>query len=154
MTNSSFVYLIEAQMGVLKIGCSARPETRLKTMAVNSPTPLRLIAVWPGVTADERALHARFDAHRFYNEWFRIEGDLAGFVESVRGKGVARIPDWSDSGPSGSAERKKAGRHSASMKLKALWADPAHREFLADVKARRKRIESRRAKPQSQGEAA
>lgn len=145
MTNSSFVYLIEAQIGVLKIGCSARPETRLKTMAVNSPTPLRLVAIWPGVTADERALHAKFADNRFYNEWFRIEGELAEFVANVRGIGVTAIPDWSDSGPDGSAERKKAGRRKASAKLKALWADPSHREFLCRVKETRKRIEARQS---------
>lgn len=150
----TFVYLIEAQMGVLKIGCSRKPETRLRTMAVNSPTPLRLIATWPGQIADEQALHRRFHDHRFYNEWFRLEGEVANFVESVRGKGVLSIPDWASCTPKASEERKRAGRERAGLKLKALWADPAHREFLADVKARRKRIESRRAKPQSHGEAA
>lgn len=149
MTNSSFVYLIEAQIGVLKIGCSRKPETRLRTMAVNSPTPLRLIATWPGLIADEQALHRRFNGHRFYNEWFRIEGDLAEFVRTVRGKGVVSIPDWADCGPEASEERKRAGHQRAGLKLKALWADPAHREFLAVVKERRKRIERRRASAQS-----
>jgi hypothetical protein len=121
---SSFVYLIEAQIGVLKIGCAFSPESRLTSVRTHSPVPTRLIACWPGSYIDEQALHARFIAHRSHFEWFRIEGELLKFVAERMGQGLEAIEPWSAVLFDSSA-RRTASRARATSKMKAAWSDPA-----------------------------
>lgn len=87
------VYVIEAISGVCKIGCSYNPVSRAKMVHMHSPVATRLIAKWPGIQHDEVELHQRFSLFREHSEWFRIEGDLAAFIEDVRGRNV-EVPDW------------------------------------------------------------
>lgn len=141
----TFVYLIETALGQIKIGCSHDPEQRLKTFAANSPCPIRLIARWPGQQADERALHKRFIAQRWHNEWFRYEGDLVAFVEQKRGVGVNEIAPWSALTFAAASERHKQSRAVAGEKRKALWADPTFRARAADNRRRRALYERKNA---------
>jgi hypothetical protein len=143
MRPATFIYVIEAQNGRVKIGVSSAPQRRALTVHQYSPVPCRLIAVWLGDWSDERALHERFADHRVHCEWFRLEGPLAAFVDSVRGTGMT-VGDWVSYSPDERAERrqKQSAKHSASMK--AVWCDPKHRE------AMRERREAREAFLRSQ----
>jgi hypothetical protein len=92
----SFIYLIEAQNGLVKIGVTVNPKTRAAAYQTHSPVPLRLIAWWPGSQADEAELHRRFNPFVSHCEWFRIEGELAEFLAGVRGVGVGRVREWDE----------------------------------------------------------
>ena len=138
----TFVYLVEAQCGLVKIGCAARPADRLATIQLHSPVPSRLLAQWPGKIADEHALHARFSAHRSHNEWFRIDGDLLTFVAEVRGRGIGAVQPWETVSFGGGADRRRAGLARRSASQRRNWSDPAwHLDQL--VRMRSGRIEAR-----------
>ena len=131
----TYVYIIEANNGLVKIGNSAQPFARAQCINLNSPIPCRLIAVWKGRKKDEMALHSRFDEHRRHNEWFVNEGSLADWVEEVRGEGLAEpIQTWANIiFPNRNSSRVEAGRK-RSAKLKEKWADP---EYRSEQKRRR-----------------
>ena len=123
----TFIYVIEARGGFIKIGCSERPTDRLAIIRTHSPLPTRLLAVWPGHQAAERALHDRFAAQRSHGEWFRVEDAALLFVAEVAGRGLAAIETWDHLTFPTHAEKKalKAAKQSAA--LKANWANPEWR---------------------------
>lgn len=120
----TFVYLIEARIGVVKIGCGASPEQRLAAVHTHSPVLVRLIAKWPGSHMDERQLHKRFVAFRQQSEWFQIDGELLSFVHEVRGKGLDRILDWSEISYAAVEERRARKREQHSLKMRGHYDDP------------------------------
>jgi hypothetical protein len=122
----TFVYVVEAQNGVIKIGVSCSPKSRALAIHQHSPVPCRLIAALPGETKDERRLHRRFAEQRSHCEWFRIEGPVAEFVSFVRGTGVDRVPDWDELVFPAANERRAA----ATARQKALWADAEYRRAM------------------------
>lgn len=96
MNTPSFIYLIEAENGLVKIGKGQRVEDRVQSVRLHSPVRCRLIAAWAGDADDERALHEHFAGARAHGEWFRLEGGFGAYVESRRGLNVSHIPTWSD----------------------------------------------------------
>lgn len=96
MSVQSFIYLIEAENGLVKIGKGQRVEDRVQSVRLHSPVRCRLIAAWPGDAEDERTLHEHFASARDHGEWFRLEGGFSAYVESRRGLSVPHIPDWLD----------------------------------------------------------
>lgn len=140
---SRFIYLIEAEIGLLKIGNSRDPETRLKSFAANSVCPVRLIAKWPGSIADEMALHSRFADLRSYNEWFLIEGSLADFAAEKRGLNVVSPPDWDMIRETTASARRKAGDAAKSDRMKALWSDAEWRARQLAKRTARHRLMAR-----------
>lgn len=93
-TTPTFIYLIEAQNGLVKIGIGQKVRDRYQATRLHSPILTRLIACWPGAQIDEDALHERFRAFREHGEWFALRGEFAAFVERSRGLGVSSIPAW------------------------------------------------------------
>lgn len=83
--------------GPIKIGCSYRPASRLIALAVWSPFPLEIIAVAPGDFGTERALHERFAAELFHNEWFhaspRLKAVCAALKQNVPLESALRLAD-------------------------------------------------------------
>ena len=89
------IYVIQAENGMVKIGCSKHPVTRFAAIQFNSPLQLRLIAVLDGNGADERALHARFDHSRRHNEWFVPDREVILFLADAWGKGLPNdVAEW------------------------------------------------------------
>lgn len=134
----AYVYLLQAQIGVLKIGHACDPSQRLATVHTHSPVPVRLIAQWPGKVADERELHKRFENFRTHSEWFRIEGSLLTFVAEMQGRGLDRIAEWSEITRAGYSERQSLRAHRHSIAMKARWADPEWRKQRAERELYRK----------------
>lgn len=95
-TTPTFIYLIEAQNGLVKIGIAQNVRDRYQASRVCSPVLTRLIAMWPGTRIDEDALHERFRSVREHGEWFALRGEFAAFVDRSRGLGVGYIPTWGD----------------------------------------------------------
>ncbi|MFC6790616.1 GIY-YIG nuclease family protein [Methylobacterium komagatae] len=124
---ADFIYIAEARNGLVKIGCSLNPRGRVRQMELFSPVLIRLVSMWLMAPKEELLLHARFDSLRSHREWFRVEGPLVGFLDSVWGKGVDRIPEWSeltfraDDGPRSRLSQFR------SVSAKARWADPEWR---------------------------
>lgn len=131
------VYVVEADIGVIKIGCSHWPQRRAEQISSHSPAPVRLIAILPGDGRIERSLHAEFAASRSHNEWFRIEGAVAKFVAENFGHGLSIVRPWSECDRSPLHERSAERREKASSAAKARWADPAFRVRQAEYRARR-----------------
>lgn len=133
--SADFVYVIEAQNGLVKIGASIRPKDRLQQIRLYCPILARLVAMWQAPRGEELRLHAQFDAHRSHKEWFRVEGKVIDFLSEVWGRGVGDIPGWHDL--TFHEEDGKARLHAGrSRRAKAMWADPVWRAALAESKSR------------------
>lgn len=79
----SVVYFIQSGE-YLKIGISTNVTRRLAQLRQRMPHPAIVLHTTPGGTREERALHRRFRALHHTGEWFRYEGELVEFVESLR----------------------------------------------------------------------
>jgi hypothetical protein len=82
---SRWIYFIQAgNGGSIKIGWTRNVSARFRHLRKEAGgTRLSLLAVLPGFTTDERALHARFAASRLAGEWFAPSPDLLEFVRAV-----------------------------------------------------------------------
>jgi len=69
---TDYLYLIEHQNGLVKIGRSVNPEAREKTLQAEDPR-LRLIFSGIGCGCFERRLHKIFSSVRRRGEWFDLE---------------------------------------------------------------------------------
>lgn len=67
----------------VKIGHTGNVRSRLSAVRTASPEPVDLVAVIPGDAGAERALHDRFSDWRCSGEWFRFEGPVREWVESL-----------------------------------------------------------------------
>ena len=93
-----FVYVMRGlDSGLLKIGWSASPSARLRSIA-STAEAVELIAAVPGSEDDERATHRRFEAHRVEvrgREWFRNEDGVAAWLAALpaqhRATGAYRV---------------------------------------------------------------
>jgi len=79
---SGFIYAI-GNGDLVKIGWSIDPNRRLAALQTGSPESLVLLGVVAGTRQAERDAHLKLGAWRVRGEWFKIEGDVAGFVGSL-----------------------------------------------------------------------
>ena len=72
-----FVYLIQAENGLVKIGKTVDIRARLKSLDWASPLKLKLLGVIRSQFADEieDELHAEFQDVRIRGEWFALDED-------------------------------------------------------------------------------
>lgn len=85
------IYFAERE-GLVKIGKTVNVPQRMQTLGAGGSMvpgmtvgPVRLLATMPGGTKEERKLHRRFCRQRVHSryEWFRFEGPLREYVESL-----------------------------------------------------------------------
>ena len=76
-----------AGAGLVKIGISTNPTSRIRSIRNSSPVPLELLALVEGCSAMEGILHCRFSALRQHGEWFTDDGQIRAYIEA---KGWAR----------------------------------------------------------------
>lgn len=67
----------------VKIGYSDNPDRRLKQFQTANGSPLVMLAVIPGLITEERRLHDQFSEYREKGEWFRYEGSLEVYIDSL-----------------------------------------------------------------------
>lgn len=79
---SGFVYAIASDNAV-KIGWSSNPTERLRGLRTASPGRLSLVGQIEATKARESELHRQFSPWRIVGEWFRMEADVAMFVNSL-----------------------------------------------------------------------
>lgn len=70
--------------GPVKIGYSRDVVVRLRELQVSHHTELHLFALIEGTHADEQALHRRFKAQHIKGEWFKVEGALKKYLDSIQ----------------------------------------------------------------------
>lgn len=122
------IYLVESETGLFKLGLSRFPQKRAETICAHSPCRVRLVACWPGEMLNEQAFHGRLDPYRSHHEWFRKEGAAASFFESMFGRGLDRIADWSECDRPTMKSRHKV----LSAAAKKKWSDPAYKAARAE----------------------
>jgi hypothetical protein len=80
-----YVYFIGGEGTPVKIGLSNQPYERLAALQTAHWCKLSILAKVEGKLADEKALHARFAAHRLHGEWFtrcpEIDAEIARLTE-------------------------------------------------------------------------
>ena len=81
-TDSMVYFLAPLGGGNIKIGVTASPRTRFKTIQNNSPLSLDLIACAPGGKEIESLLHSIFMRERLHGEWFHPSPRLTAAAES------------------------------------------------------------------------
>jgi hypothetical protein len=69
--------------GMVKIGRSRNPKKRLAYLQTSNGNPLTLCVVWRGCGPWEPDVHRRFSDKRVHGEWFRVDADLAEFVNDA-----------------------------------------------------------------------
>jgi len=81
-SKTSYVYFIQAETtGLIKIGVTNKPATRLKALQTGSPMLLRPLGLIEGDTRLEAALHAQFKHLRRHGEWFEPSAELLAFIK-------------------------------------------------------------------------
>lgn len=81
------VYFIEA-VGThrIKIGFSANPSQRLRSLQTGSPYKLRILATIQANEHTEKEIHEQFDEYRLDGEWFHACKGLRTFISSLENK--------------------------------------------------------------------
>lgn len=77
-----YVYFARRSDGLIKIGTSKDPESRVRGIGTISGMAVTLLALQWGSYKDERALHRRFAAHRVVGEWFKPAPELLAHIEA------------------------------------------------------------------------
>lgn len=81
-----YVYYIqwENDPGFVKIGYSSSPAGRIAGFLTGNPRNLQVLRLEPVVSAQEEiARHSTFEEYRHAREWFRYEGALKEYVQSL-----------------------------------------------------------------------
>lgn len=117
------LYLVEADLGLFKVGSSRFPVRRVEAIASHAPCRVRLVAVWPGEMLDEQRIHDQLEPFRSHHEWFRKEGSAAVYFAAQFGKGVETVKDWSECDRPTMFRRRKVLSEAAKKK----WSDPAYK---------------------------
>lgn len=142
MMSEKRVYVLESQIGTIKVGCSRWPEQRAELVCSHSPCPVRLVAILAGGHAIELAIHQKLSACLSHNEWFKVEGEAARFLGSVFGEGVAIVRPWGAFSPTSRAERLADSNARKAAAAKARWADPEYRARIKAYRETRLRLQA------------
>jgi hypothetical protein len=80
------VYYIQwlSNPSFVKIGYSSSPKSRFLSFLTGNPGKLKIIRLEPvNCASDETARHIAFDEYRHTREWFRYEGTLKQYIQSL-----------------------------------------------------------------------
>lgn len=131
---SRFVYLISQGDNVHKIGVSAVPESRLKSLQCGHSHALNLVSVWEpkNVYRVERVAHIHLADCRISGEWFRVSAADAVLVieRSIHDATLPRNLDQRvaalKAGPAKSAEnRRKKSDDAIKLHVEPYWPLPS-----------------------------
>ena len=128
MRRDGFVYVLEAENGLVKIGYSVTPEKRERISQTHSPVRVRMIAFWKADQDEEFDLHRRFEDYREHGEWFRYVGEIAAWVDRVRGTNVLQITQWSDLTIAAAHLRKEEQSKRQAEAMRRLWRNLPEKE--------------------------
>lgn len=75
LDKEGFVYFattVSDEYDAIKIGHTAKPEQRLKTLETYLQQPVRYIGYYPATAAHEKKLHEVFASRRLWGEWYYV----------------------------------------------------------------------------------
>lgn len=88
---TSIYFIAPVGGGLVKIGISIKPRSRLTQLRNSSPIPLEMLACAVGSTNDERKLHRIFLGAHVHGEWFRPIPEILDLAGRIAKAGA--IPD-------------------------------------------------------------
>lgn len=86
-----WTYFIERSDGLIKIGFSAKPSSRIGNHR-REFGEIKILAVVPQSVAGEFDTHQKFASLRVEGEWFRCSSNLLAFIRRVRKAGAKIAP--------------------------------------------------------------
>jgi hypothetical protein len=104
-TKQHHVYYVQwdNDLDYVKIGYSSAPEGRLTGFLTSSPRKLRLLRLEPVMFAQEESKrHNQFNEHWHRREWFRYEGALRQYIQSL--SPAPAIELWNKFSPAAQSE--------------------------------------------------
>ena len=93
---SDYIYFVEAENGLVKIGRTINLERRMQDLENISPIPLRLLIA---VNCDgkaskvEVAIHNKFGTQRHHGEWFELSEEQKQWIKRAKKK-IIRWATW------------------------------------------------------------
>tara|TARA_R110000868_G_scaffold191827_2_gene436107 strand:- start:4 stop:789 length:786 start_codon:yes stop_codon:yes gene_type:complete len=81
-----WIYYIqwESDLGMVKIGYSSKPVSRVASFLTGSPEKLRLLRLEQVASPkEELKKHDKFKSYHYKREWFKYEGALRDYIESL-----------------------------------------------------------------------
>lgn len=92
MHNAKYIYFVLSEdSGLVKIGKTKSIKQRFSSLQTMSPVPLRLIGCFRAHDALERILHERFERYRCHGEWFKLNDEMIGLIETGSEYGVRAL---------------------------------------------------------------
>jgi predicted GIY-YIG superfamily endonuclease len=80
-----YIYFVRsAASGLVKIGFTASPETRMRGLEHSSGGEIEVLHQMRGTVAEERALHKQFASARRKGEWFEATDELIAHIEALK----------------------------------------------------------------------
>lgn len=141
MKHDDLYFMLNAALGIIKIGIAGDVEARRQTLECGCGVPLRILRVVKGGSRYEKDLHDAFGRSRLLGEWFEPtdelwtlangDTDIAGFIKERAEATAAFVRE---------REAAKEAR-----RLDQAEASRAHREEVARLKVEEERLKRERA---------
>jgi len=93
MSTNKVYFIKDIKTGLVKIGKSVNPISRLKTLQTGSSNELQLIKVIPGGIYVEQILHKYFSHIRQRGEWFKPDYEMNQFLFAKRRLTISSLLD-------------------------------------------------------------
>jgi hypothetical protein len=77
---TSWIYFLASDNGLIKIGVSTRPQSRISSLISSSPVPLTSLGMMRGDRIIEAEIHHQFRDFRRHGEWFETNEGLMRFI--------------------------------------------------------------------------
>lgn len=78
------LYLIhDTVLNTLKIGRSSNPHSRVKSLQISTANRLELICIAENIGNFEKSVHDKFKHLRLASEWFKNDGEITKFFNSL-----------------------------------------------------------------------
>ena len=88
--DESKVYVVKCG-DFVKIGRARNVEQRMRDIQSANPHTIELLFVSFGGNEVEKELHRRFAAYKHRDEWFRLEGEVAEWIQVQRDQGAQPV---------------------------------------------------------------
>lgn len=93
--HATYLYFVYSeQAGLIKIGKTRHPRTRIQCLRTQSPVPLKVVGVIRAHDAHEKMLHDALEESRKHGEWFEPTTELLGLIEKAIEHGIRPVHEF------------------------------------------------------------
>lgn len=82
--SKGWVYFLQAENGLIKIGYSTDVNGRVETIQSLSPLKVNLLTILKGSRSLEANYHKTFAKHKHHGEWFETNEPLMNLIETIK----------------------------------------------------------------------